>query len=281
MLDFTQIAAMNLHYQRVGFHTFLDSLEELDIKSFELWAGSPHFCVTDSYSPPVKAMKKVLRERGFKAVCLTPEQCEYPYNIAAREDILRKRSCDYFTTYLEWAAELEIDKMLLTSGWGYYDETQEEAWKRCLDSIDIILSRAQELGVAIAFEILLPEESNLVNSLESTLRVMRAFPSRFMQCCLDTVPVCFEGKTLAEYFSHPELKDRISHIHLNDGEPDGHLTWGDGSQPLEEHLETLDEVGYSGHMTLELGDTGYFEDPHGALRRGLETLRNRSNIWKN
>ncbi len=275
MLKFNQIAAMNLHYQRVGFDTFLDSLDALGVKSFELWAGSPHFCITDFGAPPARKIKKQLADRGMRAICLTPEQCEYPYNIAAREDELRQRSCNYFMTYLEWAADMDIDKMLLTSGWGYYDEPAKAAWDRSLGSINDILHRAEQLGVAIAFEILLPEESNLVNSLESTLRILHAFPSPMLQCCLDTVPVCYEGKTLADYFAHPAFKGRITHIHLNDGSPDGHLTWGDGTQDLGAHLKTLEAAGYGGFMTLELGDTGYFQNPHEALRRGLDTLRPR------
>lgn len=68
--------------------------------------------------------------------------------------------------------------------------------------------------------------------------------------------------------------DRIAHIHLNDGRPDGHLTWGDGDQPLEEHIAALSNYNYSGYITLELGDPTYYVNSEVHLKRGLSTLRN-------
>ena len=53
----------------------------------------------------------------------------------------------------------------------------------------------------------------------------------------------------------------IVHIHLNDGKPTGHLTWGDGEQPLEEHLATLARHDYTGDLSLELGADRYYADP--------------------
>ena len=40
----SQLAAMNMVYNRYSFTYFLDSLERMGVGQFELWAGSPHFC---------------------------------------------------------------------------------------------------------------------------------------------------------------------------------------------------------------------------------------------
>lgn len=270
-ITFEQIAAMNMHYQKCSFEYFLESIDRLGVKNFELWAGSPHFCNTDSKASPVPKMKKLVADRGMKIVCVTPEQCLYPYNIAAREGHIRKRSIEYFNQYVRQTAELGVDKMLITSGWGNYDERVQDAWNRSVESLREILKTAEKEGVDLAFEILLPDESNLVNNLETTIRMMKELESSRAKCCIDTVPVCFEGKTLDDFFK--ALGDKIIHIHLNDGAPDGHLTWGDGEQPLEEHLEALSKHDYAGYMTLELGDPLYYLDPEKDLKRGLDTLK--------
>lgn len=106
----------------------------------------------------------------------------------------------------------------------------EQAWRYAVDSLEKMTREAQKRGVTLAFEILLPNESNLVNDLASTCRMMKEIDDPHLMCCIDTVPVCREGKTLEDYFA--ALGQRIVHIHLNDGTPTGHLTWGDGNQPL-------------------------------------------------
>lgn len=40
----SQLAAMNMVYNRYSFTYFLDSLERMGVGQFELWAGAPHFC---------------------------------------------------------------------------------------------------------------------------------------------------------------------------------------------------------------------------------------------
>lgn len=145
-----QIAGMNMHYQHYSFEYFLDSIKRLGLKNLELWAGSPHFCNLDSSISPVNKIKKAVAERDLKIICVTPEQCIYPYNIAAREEELRKRSIDYFSQYIRQTAQLGVDKMLCGSGWGYYDEDREEAWKRSVDSL-YQMSAVCQYGCRIKF----------------------------------------------------------------------------------------------------------------------------------
>lgn len=40
-LGLNQLAAMNMVYNRYSFTYFLDSLERMGVKQFELWAGAP------------------------------------------------------------------------------------------------------------------------------------------------------------------------------------------------------------------------------------------------
>lgn len=209
-------------------------------------------------------------DRGLTIACVTPEQCIYPYNIASAQDDFRQASVDYFCGWIRQAAELEAPKMLCGPGWGLLDQPVEQAWRYAVDSLEKMTREAQKRGVTLAFEILLPNESNLVNDLASTCRMMKEIDDPHLMCCIDTVPVCREGKTLEDYFA--ALGQRIVHIHLNDGTPTGHLTWGDGDQPLREHLDTLERWDYAGAITLELGAGRYYQQPEEHLERGLRVL---------
>lgn len=270
-LSFSQIAGMNMHYSRYSFGYFLDSLQQLGLTQYELWAGAPHFCYPVSAGAPAKEIADESKRRGLKIVCVTPEQCIYPYNIASAQKEFRQASIDYFCGWIYKTAEMGVKYMLCGPGWGLLDQPLDEAWKLSVDALSQMTRLAQKVGVTLAFEILLPNESNLVNNLETTVRMMQEIDDPAFRCCIDTVPVCKEGKTLRDYYE--KLGSKIVHIHLNDGTPTGHMTWGDGNQPLAEHLQTLDEYGYDGAITLELGAGRYYEKPQEHLARGLGVLQ--------
>ena len=49
---------------------------------------------------------------------------------------------------------------------------------------------------------------------------------------------------------------------------------GDGVAPLADVLRTLRQIGYTGHLSLELFNREYWRrDPHEVARTGLEKLR--------
>ncbi len=269
-LSISQLAAMNMHYARYSLETFLDSVAQLGFTQFELWGGAPHFYYPSHCGPAVAQLRRQAESRELSIVCVTPEQCIYPYNIASAQREFREESVAYFNGWIRLTAELGVKKMLCGPGWGLLDQPIEEAWRYAVDSLEQMTRQAEKCGVTLAFEILLPNESNLVNDLASTVRMMREIDSPHFMCCVDTVPVCREGKTLEDYFQ--ALGDRIVHIHLNDGTPTGHMTWGDGNQPLEDHLQTLSRHNYSGAITLELGSGRYYQEPQVHLERGLRTL---------
>ena len=79
------------------------------------------------------------------------------------------------------------------------------------------------------------------------------------------------GDDIAGYFD--TFGDSLSHIHLNDGDPSGHLTWGDGSLPLVDYLAEIARHDYRGHLSLEIAAGRYRLDPDDATRRGLAAVR--------
>ena len=273
MIRFSQIAAMNLHYQRYSFRYFVESVKRLGLNTYELWMGAPHFYnyYNEKNHNAINNIKQLNRDYGLEIVCVTPEQCVYPVNIASSDKELREYSIQYFRNYIEQTAELEVRRMLTSAGWGNYNEEEAATWAIATDSFGRLLRVAEKEGVEVAFEILLPYESNVVYNLETLQRMLDTFDSPNLKCALDTVPISYEGKTLDEYFQH--FKEQISHIHLIDGKPDGHLSWGDGEQPLDQHLATLDRYGYEGAITIEIADQQYWNDPEKALAQSLAAIR--------
>lgn len=265
-----QFASMNMVYNRYSFNYFLDSCQRLNIKKFEFWMGAPHLnTFIESLSDAIKVRKEV-EKRGLKMVCVTPEQVMYPHNIAAKNEELRTFSLQYFHKYIDMTAELGVDKMLCCAGWGNYDEDLEEAKKRSIDGLWEMIRHAEKVGIILAFEILCPFESNLVNDLPSTKCMMDEIQSEVFKLCVDTVPVRLGGNTLDDFFE--EFGKRICHVHLTDGTPAGHVPCGTGNHPVAEHLAALSRHGYTGDITLEIGDSGWCDRPEEATKKGFETI---------
>ena len=101
-----QVASMNLHYRYFPFEYFLDSAAANGLTRIELWAGAPHFYIGDIRPADVRRISADLERRDLTAVCLTPEQCMYPINIASREKVLRERSVRYFEKCINVASDL-------------------------------------------------------------------------------------------------------------------------------------------------------------------------------
>lgn len=263
-----QLAGMNMHYQRHSFDYFLNSMQRVGIKRFELWSGAPHLYPFIASLSDIGKLRREVQSRNLEIVCVTPEQVLYPYNIAAADPDLRSLSLDYFNRHIAITAELGVDKMLCCSGWGNYDEDREEAWKRAVDGLVELANSAKKNGIKLAFEILGPQETNLVSSLESTRRIMNEIQLSEITLCVDTVPVKVENYRLADFFEI--FGKRISHIHLTDGNPAGHVAYGMGSHDLDEHLDALSQFEYDGSITLELGDLGYTIDPERYTKQGFD-----------
>jgi len=262
---------MNMVYNRHSFFYFLDSMERLGIKNFELWTGAPHLFQSIHSMADANMVRKEVEKRSMKIVCVTPEQVLYPYNIAAANKELREWSLKYFYKYIDQTAQLGVDKMLCCAGWGNYDESIEEAWKRSVDGLNRMTERAQKAGIVLAFEILCPYESNLVNNLETTERMMNEIKSNFFKLCVDTVPMRLGGNTLEEFFE--KFKNRICHIHLTDGTPTGHVPCGLGTHPVKKYLLSLSKLDYKGYVTLEIGDTSWSTEPEKATKIGFDTVK--------
>lgn len=78
-------------------------------------------------------------------------------------------------------------------------------------------------------------------------------------------------KTIDEWFD--TFGDEIIHMHFIDGNPYGHLIWGDGNHPLGEWIDTVVRRGYKVYFGQEITDFAYFEDPASHDKRNMEAYK--------
>ncbi|MFC7394072.1 sugar phosphate isomerase/epimerase family protein [Scopulibacillus cellulosilyticus] len=275
-LTMDRIAVMSVQYVQYSFEYFLDSMEMCGVKNIELWTGAPHFCDEDYTNfiearKRIKIMKNQMDQIGMKVICVTPEQLNYPINLAAHNDVLRRRSIDYFIRQMEYALEFGTRQLFITSGVGLRDKPKEESWKYSRESLKVLSEHAEKLGVRLIMEQLQPYESNLISTCSDMVRMIQEVDSPSLQCCIDVVAMAVVNEKLEDFFD--QLPGRIQHIHLADGTPSGHYVLGDGNLPLTEYMKTLQKNQYEGYITLEINDSIYLTDPHPALKRSTDYLK--------
>lgn len=265
-----QVAGMNIHYVNYSLDYFLDTQQKLGFQTIELWCGTPHVWLDHMRYYDAAVLRKKIAARNLRVCVLTPENCLYPYQVGAKEKELRERSFAYFRNGILLAEELEVPMMEINSGWGYWNEPVEEAWKRSEEMLSRLADEAKEHGVTLVMESLRPEESQIVTNLEQTKRMLDAVNSPNLKPMADLCAVSVEGESLKDWFE--TFGKDLRHMHFIDGDPYGHLVWGDGTHHLGKEIQILNAYGYDGCLGQEITDGKYFADPKAADFRNMKNF---------
>lgn len=265
------LAGMNITYRFLPLGLFFNDMKKLEIDHIELWGGAPHFYSEDIDSADIFAMKKALTERSFHLVCFTPEQCQYPINIASEDQAQRERSIRFFERNMQITSELGCDLMLITPGRGYLNDTSGKMRNRSIDAIGHLTQKAQEYGVRLGLEVLRRDESDIIYNLKTLKDIVEQIDSPFLGAILDTIPMALAHEIPIDYLN--TFKEKLFHIHFIDGSPHGHLAWGDGILDSKSYLLQLAEGGYSGALSLEITDMKYVNDPYQAFKKSVDQLK--------
>lgn len=267
----SQVSVMNIQYGYYPLAKFLDDAARVGVEHVELWGAAPHFHLEDMTYTDVCRVRKQIEERGLSVVCYTPEQCIYPVNLAADTAAQRRRSLKYFEDNLRAASELGTDKMLVTTGWGYLDDSNiDEAWKYAREGLMSLGDMAGDYGMRLALEVLRRDESNLVYNLPTLKRMMEDLSHPAIGAMIDTIPMALAGERPEDYLK--VFGERLVHVHFIDGAPRGHLAWGDGVLDMKGYLEEFSRYSYKGYLSLEITDGRYRVDPTSSVLQSVERL---------
>ncbi|CAM5466111.1 Fructoselysine 3-epimerase [Frigidibacter albus] len=216
-------------------------------------------------------MKQVLADHALTVRCFTPEQVLYPVNIASGDGAYRQASIDLFRRAADIAAELGARHLFLTPGRGFENEPADRAWDRSAEALRQIAAHAADRGVRCLLEPLQRRESNIAHSAADLRRLLDRVGVGTMDVVLDMVAMSCAGDSVAEYVAL--FGARLTHVHVVDGTPAGHLVWGDGDLPLADYLTDLAEAGYRGALSFEpFGDGSYALDPITAWSRNMQAI---------
>lgn len=265
-----QIAGMNCHYYNYSLDYFMDSMEMYGYETIALWGGAPHFYLDYLTYSDCREIRRKAAMHDLKIKCFTASSGTYGYQMGMQPESQRERVYLYYVNGIRAAAELEAGMMSMNSGWGYWNEDKQEAWKRSKDMIIRLCDVAEKEGVVLTMESLRRAESQLAYSLENTKKLYEEIDHPALKLMIDTTAMAVAGETPGQWFE--AFGDDIVNTHFIDGNPYGHLAWGDGTSDLEGWLKVLKEYHYEGILGLEITSRNYYEDPRTADRKNMEAL---------
>lgn len=274
LIDRKQLAPMNHIFRFYELGDYLRAAAESGYESIDLWTCGAHYFVDAQTYEETKSLKRMLGDYGLKVVSITPEQsCPKPFHMAAKRPEIRKKAKSYFQHMIRVASELECDRVLITSGWQFFSEDREEAWKRSEEMIGQLCSFAKGYGVYLTMETLSEKSTKLCNTMADVKCMMEAVNSGQFTVTADIHTIHNAGESLQDWLD--TFGERLNLVHFMDyrGGVFSHLKWGDGTCDLEETLKLLDQNGYRGPLVLEYTDSRYFKDPAAVYEDTMKKLK--------
>ncbi|MDD6435667.1 MAG: TIM barrel protein [Clostridiales bacterium] len=273
-LKFSQFGIMSVGYQQYSLEYCFDSIADSGLKYVDFWGGATHYCAFDTpmdkRQTKVQHIRKMLDDRNLKMSVFTAEQlCLYPINVASSNPYVRKNSIDIVKNYIEDTKEFGANYFFAQMGYGMFDEDTDLARGRAIEALKETTEYAEKLGVRMVMEQLQMYESNICYDRETLKTLIEAVDSPYLTACIDCVAAAAAGETVEDYY---QTFGNINHVHLADGTPTGHLVPGDGSNPLQDYIRTLEKNEFSGSITLEINNQIYFDDPDSATRKAIKWL---------
>lgn len=267
-----QIAVSNFPYYKYSLDYALDSLARMGGKNLEFYACDPHLHMDDASVSDIKTAARKVRENGLKTICVTPEQCNYPVNIASANIAARKRSIAVYVKAMETAVEMDCQLCQFLAGFGCLDEADEDIWKRSVESLGYLADLAETYGIHIALETSPKEYTCLTDSIKIA-DMVNEVGSSALYGMIDTAVLGYSHETIQDAIAGLENGRILRHVHVGDGKPNGHFIVGEGNLNLKEMMSALDQIKYEYAISLEILNPLYTSDPEYAMKTSYERLK--------
>ena len=243
-------------------------LARIGYDGIEIGCAAPHAWPAYLDQARRRELRKLMDGEGLPAVSLLPAPGGGPgHNPASPLKEEREATVGHYCEVVDLAADLGASLVLYIAGWQVFGSTREEAYARSRDCVTRIGKHAAERGVTIAIEPT-AADSNLIDTPHQALELMRDCGAPNVKTMFDTYHALYRDDVSADHVRI--LGKDLVHIHCADtdrGAP------GDGTVDWLGVLQAAKDIGFNGHLTMEVGFHTRKADPDAYARRGLAYLK--------
>lgn len=244
-------------------------LAKIGYDGIEIGAAAPHAYPDYLDSAARRHIKAVLDDNGIAVSSMLPAPGGGPgFNVASPLEAERANAIDQYIKVARLCAELGGRTLLYVAGWQIYGTSTEQAWAWSREALMVIASAAADIGVTVAIEPT-PTDSNLVESCDDAIRLMREVGLPNVKLMFDTIHALYRNEVSSDYV-YRMAKD-LHHVHLADANRDAPSAGG--KVDYVGLIAALKEVGFDGYVTMEIGFNRRDVDPDHVARRAHDYIR--------
>ena len=180
----------------------------------------------------------------------------------------RARRIDFLCRCIDIADELDSECVSLWSGQAPDGCSTQEALDRLADSLEKVISRAEDRSVILGFE---PEPGMCIDTTGGFQRLLQWIDAPCLQLTLDIGHLYCQGEVpIVDYIQR--WKQRVINIHIEDMRAGvhEHLMFGDGEIHFPPIIEALSEINYQYGIHVEL--SRHSHDAVNAAQKSFEFL---------
>lgn len=237
----------------------------------DIWGGRPHAYRKDLNDQEKKSLRRLLDDLNLAVPSFIPAQFRYPTCLCSSNEVIRRDSVAYIKDSIETAVALGASVVSVCPGHSLHGQGREDAWRRLCMSLDELCDFAAKHGVRLAIEPADRYETDLVQTTDDALRLLRELGYNNLGVVLDAGHCQLVGESPSNAVR--KLGSALFHVHIDDnfGQRDQHLVPGEGNVDFASFIAALDEVAYDGFLAVELG-WDYTVDPDPAVRGSIAYL---------
>jgi len=189
-------------------------LSKIGYDGIELGCASP--VAYPSYLTPKdrQTIRKMLEEHRIEISSVLPTPGRGPgNNVASPIEAERKSAVESYKDCIDLAADLGSKMFLYIAGWVIYGVDQDQAWEWSKNALLSWLSMRVKRGVTIAIEPT-PNDTNLVETADDALKLMREARSDNVKVMLDTMHILSRREIATDYVE--KMGSNLAHVHISD-----------------------------------------------------------------
>jgi protein FrlC len=243
-------------------------LARIGYDGIEIGCAAPHAWPAHLSAARRRELRGLMQSEGLPAVSLLPAPGGGPGNNAASplpEE--RRTTLDHYKEVVDLAADFGAPLVLYIAGWLVFGTSREEGFKRSAECLGQLAQHAATRGITIAVEPT-SADSNLIETADDALELMRASGQPNVKVMFDTYHVMYRNEVSSDYVY--AMAPHLAHIHFADT---NRQAPGDGEVNWRSVMQAVKDIGYSGHLTMEIGFHTRRADPDRYAYRALSYLK--------
>jgi fructoselysine 3-epimerase len=234
----------------------------------EIGCAAPHAWPAYLSKESRVELRSLLEASGLQAVSLLATPGGGPgFNPASPLSEEREATVRYYNEVVDLASDLGANKVLYIAGWQIFGTSRQQAWDRTKSCLDLIASHAGKKGITIVVEPT-AAATNLIETADDAMELMRSIARDNVKVMFDTLHALYRNEIPADYVR--AMRDDLVHIHVSDS---NRVIPGEGRVDWIGLMQALNECGYNGYLTMEIGLDSRTADPDQIARTALKFLK--------